>query len=183
MAALLGAVMVKSFILTTLDAGTRLARFLVNETLGKKIPGMGGRWISTAVVLVPAFVLALTNTYSRVWNLFGAANQLIAAVTLLTITSFLARQQMPRRYTLIPAVFMLTTTTAALLWEMFHPQGGYFIGAEPDWFMGTIASVLILLETVVVWQIWRSIRAVDKPHAIAAPEAVTVEKAKHRLAV
>ena len=183
LAALLGAVMVKSFILTTLDAGTRLARFLVNETLGKKIPSMGGLWIPTAVVLVPAFVLALTNTYSKVWNLFGAANQLIAAVTLLTITSFLARQQMPLRYTMTPAVFMLITTTAALLWEMFNPLGGYFNSAQPDWFMGTIASVLILLETVVVWQSWRSIKAVDRPHAIAAPAAVTVEKAKHRLGV
>ena len=64
-------------------------------------------------------------------------------------------------------------------------MGGLWIStaAEPDWFMGTIASVLILLETVVVWQSWRAIRAVDKPHAIASPAAVTVEKAKHRLAV
>ena len=188
-AALLGAVMVKSFILTTLDAGTRLARFLVNESVGKKVPALNGLWFSSAVVLVPAFVLALTNTYSQVWKLFGAANQLIAAVALLTITALLAAQSIARRYTLAPAVFMLVTSTAALLWEMFDPQTGYFTSAKQDWYLGVIAGLLVLLELVVVYKSWRAIQAAvppvaaEEPDAVpeAIPGAVPVEGLRHRV--
>ncbi len=181
-ALLLGAVMVKSFILTTLDAGTRLARFLVNETAGKKIPGLDGLWIATFVVLVPAFIIALTNSYGQVWKLFGATNQLIAALTLLTATLYLAAQRLPRRYTLIPAGFMLLTTTAALLWEMFAP-GGYFTGADPNWSLGSIALLLIALEMIMVFKAWRALGLA----APAAPpeelDAPMPERSRHRLAV
>lgn len=183
LAALLGAVMVKSFILTTLDAGTRLARFLVNETVGKKIPGLDGLYIASLVVLAPAFVLALTNTYSQVWNLFGATNQLIAAVTLLTITSFLAKEDLPLRYTLAPAIFMLVTTSAALLWEMFAPNSGYLSAAKPDWFMGGIAALIIVLEAIIVWKGWRSLTAAGRGATPAEAKELAVEKAKHRLAL
>ena len=180
-AALLGAVMVKSFILTTLDAGTRLARFLINESLGNKIPILGGRWIASAVVLVPAFLLALTNTYSQVWKLFGAANQLIAAVALLTISTLLATKNLPRRYTLVPGIFMLVTTTAALLWEMFDPKGGYFTGSQPDWYLGGIAAVLIILESVVVLKSWRAILAARTPTIPQEPTGLRVERAHLKL--
>lgn len=180
-ASLLGAVMVKSFILTTLDAGTRLARFLINESLGRKIPALGGLWIASAVVLVPAFLLALTNTYSQVWKLFGAANQLIASVTLLTITALLATKSLARRYTLVPAVFMLVTTTAALLWEMFNPRDGYFTGPQPDWYMGGIAAVLIVLESVVVFKGWQAILAARTPTIPQKPTGLQVERPGHKM--
>lgn len=182
-AALLGAVMVKSFILTTLDAGTRLARFLINESLGKKIPALGGLWLASAVVLAPAFLLALTNTYSQVWKLFGAANQLIAAVTLLTITALLATKNLPRRYTLAPAVFMLVTTSAALLWEMFSPTGGYFTGPQPDWYLGGIAAALIILESVVVFKSWQAIQAARTTAVSSEPTGLQVERTGHKLAL
>lgn len=170
-ATLLGATMVKSFIMTTLDTGTRLARFLVNETVGHEAPSLNGRWLATLVVLAPAFVLALTNTYTQVWKLFGATNQLIAAVALLTITSYLARQRLPLRYTLLPALFMLATTTAALLWEMFNPETGYFMSGGGQWMLGAIAAMLVALEMVVLWKFWRSLRsgALTPARAQAAP--------------
>lgn len=180
-AALLGAVMVKSFILTTLDAGTRLARFLINESLGRKIPGLGGLWIASAVVLIPAFLLALTNTYAEVWKLFGAANQLIAAVTLVTLTALLAAQNLPRRYTLIPAGFMLITTTAALAWEMFNTTDGYFTGPQPNWYLGGIAAVLIILEAVVLLSGRRALRVGRRPVLSEQPAGLQVERPGHKM--
>lgn len=183
-AALLGAVMVKSFILTTLDAGTRLARFLINESLGKKVPLLNGLWVASFIVLIPAFLLALTNSYSEVWKLFGAANQLIAAVTLLTITIMLAAQNLPRRYTLIPAGFMLLTTTAALLWEMFNTRDGYFLGAQPDYYLGVIAVVLIILESVVLFGGYRAIMSARAPELAALaeePAGLLVEREHHKM--
>ena len=179
-AALLGAVMVKSFILTTLDSGTRLARFLINESIGSKIPAFGGLWLASAVVLVPAFVLALTNTYAEVWKLFGAANQLIAAVTLLSITLLLINQNLPHRYTLIPAVFMLITTSAALLWETFNPKDGYFTGAQTNWYLGGISIVLIILEMVIILRAWLSFRG-GRGTAENMAAGIRVEEAHHRL--
>lgn len=181
-ALLLGAVMVKSFILTTLDAGTRLARFLVNETAGKKIPGLGGLWIASFVVLVPAFILALTNSYGQVWKLFGATNQLIAALTLVTATLYLSAARLPLRYTLIPAGFMLVTTTAALLWEMFS-TGGYFAGAHPNWSLGSISILLIVLELVMVFKGWAALRRSGEPAPPDELDAPTPERQRHRLAV
>lgn len=180
-AALLGAVMVKSFILTTLDAGTRLARFLINETVGRKVPALGGLWIATAVVLIPAFLLALTNTYAEVWKLFGAANQLIAAVTLLTITAMLAARGLPRRYTLIPAGFMLATTTAALLWEMFNTNTGYFTGATPNWYLGGIAAALIALGSVVLFKGCMAMRTTGPVELPEQTVGVAVEKPGHKM--
>jgi carbon starvation protein len=180
-AALLGAVMVKSFILTTLDAGTRLARFLINESIGRKIPALDGLWLASAVVLVPAFVLALTNTYREVWKLFGAANQLIAAVTLLTITLLLANRNLPRRYTLIPAVFMLITTSAALLWEMFNSKDGYFTGAQTNWYLGVISAVLIILEIIIIIRAWPSFRGSHHAAAEGRTAGLQVKRPRHRL--
>jgi carbon starvation protein len=180
-AALLGAVMVKSFILTTLDAGTRLARFLINESVGQKVPLLNGLWVATFIVLIPAFLLALTNSYAEVWKLFGAANQLIAAVTLLTITAMLAAERLPKRYTLIPALFMLLTTTAALLWEMFSPTGGYFTGPKPDYYLGGIAAVLILLESVVILGGWKAIQAARAPELGEEPAGLLQKWAHHKM--
>ncbi|MFH1058717.1 MAG: carbon starvation CstA family protein [Pseudomonadota bacterium] len=181
LAALLGAVMVKSFILTTLDAGTRLARFLVNESLGKKVPGLGGLWIASLVVLAPAFLLALTNTYAQVWKLFGATNQLIAALTLVTVTVFLSRDHLPRRYTLVPAGFMLLTTTAALLWEMFNGMDGYLRAGHEDWLLGGIACLLIALELMVLWKVWRAL-APAASAGLSIPAGLVAERVdKHRL--
>lgn len=164
-AGLLGAVMVKSFILTTLDSGTRLGRFLVAETLGRKIPLLGkSRIAATLVVLIPGYLLAVTNSWSSVWKLFGASNQLIAAITLTTITAYLAHQRLPRLYTLVPAAFMLATSSAALAWEAFAPKTGYFTSPNPSYELGIISVILLVLAGLTIY---RSIGVIfstpDKP--------------------
>jgi Carbon starvation protein, predicted membrane protein len=162
-AGLLGAVMVKSFILTTLDSGTRLGRFLIAETLGVKIPFLAkNRIAATLLVLVPGYLLAVTNSWASVWKLFGASNQLIAAITLTTITAFLANRKLPRRYTLIPAVFMLITASAALAWEAFAPASGYFTAPNPSYNLGVISVILLVLAALTVY---RSVGVVFRPRA------------------
>lgn len=159
-AGLLGAVMVKSFILTTLDSGTRLGRFLVAETLGKKIPFLAkSRIAATLVVLIPGYLLAVTNSWASIWKLFGASNQLIAAITLTTVTAYLAHRKLPRLYTLIPAVFMLATSAAALAWEAFAPGAGYFTAPKPSYELGVISVVLLVLAGLTSYKAVRVIFA------------------------
>lgn len=152
-AGLLGAVMVKSFILTTLDSGTRLGRFLIAETIGLRIPFLAkNRIAATMLVLIPGYLLAVTNSWASVWKLFGASNQLIAAITLTTITAFLANQKLPRLYTLIPAGFMLTTAAAGLAWEAFAPGSGYFTAPKPSYDLGVISVILLVLAALTLYQ-------------------------------
>ncbi len=74
-AALLGAFMVNQFILTSVDTSTRLGRFVISESL---FPKLKNRILTTFITLVPAWLLAVTNTYETLWRLFGTSNQLIA---------------------------------------------------------------------------------------------------------
>lgn len=152
-AGLLGAVMVKSFILTTLDSGTRLGRFLVAETVGQHIPFLAkNRTTATLVVLVPGYLLAVTNSWTNIWKLFGASNQLIAAITLTTVTAYLAHQKLPRRYTLVPAAFMLATSAAALAWETFAPGAGYFTAPTPSYTLGILSVILLVLAVLTIYR-------------------------------
>jgi carbon starvation protein len=165
-AALLGAVMVKSFILTTLDSGSRLARYIVTESFSRSAPIFKNKIFSTVLILIPAFLLAVTKSYHHIWKLFGSSNQLIAAVALVTITAYLARAGQSKRYTLIPSIFMLVTTVAALLWQIFNPGSGYFTGPKPDIVLGVLALVLIVLALTIVI---KTVKSMMQPHQIVKP--------------
>ncbi len=149
-AGLLGAVMVKSFVLTTLDSGTRLARFLVEETLGSRIALFRNNIAAALFLLVPSYFLAVTNSYATVWQMFGTANQITAGIALVTVGVLLAAEGRATRYVMIPAVFMLITTAAALVWELFAPGTGFFVRANPQWSLGLISLVLLGLAVVGV---------------------------------
>ncbi|MGE4552279.1 MAG: carbon starvation protein A [Desulfovibrionaceae bacterium] len=150
LAALLGATMVKSFVMTTLDSGTRLARFLVSDTLGRRVPLLRNRVVASLTVLVPAYLLAATDTYRDIWRMFGSANQLTAAVSLLVVAVWLGRERRPARYVLAGAAFMLLTVLAALFWEMFAPGTGFFTGTKPDYALGMVSLVLAGLALAAI---------------------------------
>jgi carbon starvation protein len=77
--------------------------------------------------------------------MFGAANQLVAALALIVVTAYLVKRGRPTRYTLIPAVFMLLTTCGALIWK-----AGVSLKADPpDLTLGIAAIVLLGLAIYV----------------------------------
>ena len=151
LAALVGAVMVKSFILTTLDSGTRLARLICQEQFSKFLPIFKIRWMSSLIFLIPAFLLAITKSYITIWTTFGAANQLVASVTLLLISIWLVEKKRPTLYTFLPAIFMLCTTIASLLWESFNFHTGFFLGEKTEPAVGIIAMLLLVLVIYIIF--------------------------------
>jgi len=153
--------MVKTFVMTSLDTSTRLGRFVFVETFAKKIPFLKNRLIATMVVIVPAFLLAVTNTYSNIWRMFGASNQLIAAIALITISAYLAGKRKPTVFTFIPAVLMSITTIAALLWGAFNPKTGYLVG-EFSITLGIISILLIAMAAVIAYDGMRALIAYRK---------------------
>ena len=160
-AGLLGAVMVKSFILTTLDTGTRLGRFLITDTLGHKAAFLNNRVVASLVLLLPAFLLAVTNTWQNVWKLFGTANQLTAAIALLTITAILAKLKKPLFFSLAPAIFMVATTVAALIWECFGTNG-FLTGKHPDYLLGAVGIILAGLAVIAFLHVFTAFSSAGK---------------------
>ncbi len=109
------------FILTTIDAGTRIARFLLQETLGKVIPKfeetnwMPGALLATGLVTLGWGWLIATGSISTIWPMFGIANQLLAVLALCLVTTVLINGGRGRYawVTLLPMLFVTTTTMTA----------------------------------------------------------------------
>jgi carbon starvation protein len=114
-----GMLMLNAFVITTLDTSTRLARFIVAEVGGKKVPALSNRLVGTVLTVLAAAALGSTGGYKLIWPIFGATNQLVAALALIVVSAWLVGVGKPRKYTLIPAMFMLVTTVGALIYQAY----------------------------------------------------------------
>jgi len=109
------------FILTTIDAGTRIARFLLQEALGKvyrpfeRTDWMPGAALATAAVTAGWGVLVWTGSIDTIWPMFGIANQMLAVVALALVTTLLVNSGRSRYawVTLLPMLFVTATTMTA----------------------------------------------------------------------
>ena len=109
--------MLNAFVLTTLDTSVRLARFITVELAGETLPVFKNRFVATLVPAAAAYALAATGSQNSLWPMFGAANQLIAALAMIVVTVYFVRKGKPARYTLLPAVFLWLTTCGALVYK------------------------------------------------------------------
>lgn len=111
----LGAMAFSTFVFDTLDVSLRLGRYIVQELFGLK--GKLGAVVGTLSTIAVPFVcvfIAPKGSWSDFWTLFGASNQLLAALTLLSITAWLYQARQRIAFTLIPMLFVLTITIWAL---------------------------------------------------------------------
>jgi len=112
------------FILTTIDAGTRIGRFLLQDVIGKvyrpfqKASWLPGNLISSALIVFAWSYFIYTGTITTIWPMFGTANQLLACIALTIGTSFIINRGRARYawVTIVPMVFVgVTTLTAGVL--------------------------------------------------------------------
>lgn len=145
---------VSAFLMTTVDAGTRLARFSWQE-LCDAVPGAGAAkrisrnmYSGTAVVVLLAagLLLGAKETSKQLWTIFASANQLLAALTLLSATLWFAKKRKPCWMTAVPMVFMLAVSTSALGMLMWKS----FTGAKIDWVKGGATAFLMSLAAILV---------------------------------
>jgi carbon starvation protein len=110
------------FILTTIDTGTRIGRFLMQEFLGRMVPSLGastsktGAFAATALIVGGWSYFILTGSISTIWPMFGIANQLLACTALCVATTILLREAQKKTYALVtfgPLAFVTVTTMAA----------------------------------------------------------------------
>jgi carbon starvation protein len=140
------------FILTTIDAGTRIGRFLLQEIFGLINPKFGrtdwwpGAIFSTLLIVTGWAYFINANSFSAIWTMFGIANQMLAVIALAVVTTVLAREG-KRRYmwvSAVPMIFVATTTTTAAVEMLVGHQltlSTQLAKNTPDY--GVVMSVLI----------------------------------------
>jgi carbon starvation protein len=115
-----GILMIEGFLITTLDTAVRLNRYLFEEiwqVLIKNPPAILRSYLFNAgLSVVLMFIFAYKQAFLSIWPVFGSANQLLAALSLLTVSSWLVKKGKKSAFALIPAVIMLITTIASLLY-------------------------------------------------------------------
>ena len=146
---------VSAFLMTSVDAGTRLARFSWQELIGKPTEESGvpkkvayNMYFGTffVVALAAALLLGASNTAKQLWTIFASANQLLAALTLLSATLWFVKNKKPAWITGFPMVFMLGVSSLALgtlCWKSFT-------GETIDWVKGGATGFLLTLAIVLV---------------------------------
>lgn len=141
------------FILTAVDAGTRVGRFLLQEMIGKLIPKFAEtHWVPGILVTGSLFTaawgyLVYTGDIATIWPLFGMSNQLLASSGLIIVTTMLIRLER-KRYawvTAVPGLFMAFVTLYAgwlNITQNYLPKGNYVLA---------VLSIVIMALMVIVF--------------------------------
>ena len=162
-----GAMAFSTFVFDTLDVGTRLGRYILQELFNWT--GKTGMILGTAVTLLPAYIFIGTaerGAYLKYWTLFGTSNQLLAALTLLAITRWLMRTGRNYWITLAPMLFVLTVTLWALVLQFTNfsrvvMEKG-FVAAGSTTINAIAAFLLLLMTAIILWEARRSLGGAGK---------------------
>jgi carbon starvation protein len=144
------------FILTTIDTGTRIARFLLQEALGKVRPAwekpdnLTGSVLATAVVTGGWGLLVYTGSIDTIWPMFGIANQLLAVVALALVTTLLINSGRGRwAWVTLPPMLFVTWTTLSAARVMVGWRFPAMI-AQGDTLKGTLSLVMTIFVVTMV---------------------------------
>ena len=167
-----------SFCLTSLDTATRLARFMFQEfwldgskgetpenvTGFKKV--MSNMYVATGITVILGVLLGL-NGYGKIWALFGSANQLLAALGLLAVATWLGNIGKNNKMFLFPMAFMLVVTICSLIINTIQQVGKITAGGA-DW--GPYVQVIlgVLLEVLAIVLAIEGISTISKQKKAAA---------------
>ena len=151
------------FILTAVDAGTRIGRLFLQEMIGKVIPKFADvDWIPGIVITSVLFTsawgyLQYSGDIKAIWPLFGLSNQLLATCTLVILTCMLIRMGKARYcwITVIPGTFMICVT----MWAGYLQITTSYLPKE-NYLLATLAAVsmslTLLILTGAVWHCWHN---------------------------
>ncbi len=157
---------VASFAMTTLDTTNRLARYCLSEMalpLKDKAAGvynlLTNRWIASIIPAAIGIWLAASGNWLIIWGSFGAANQLIASIALMTGAAFAAKKLKSSfaGAAVIPAWLLWITVTCAILWFVVVVQPGAIAAKPvPGWTVMIILIVMLILNFIFFWDFIKS---------------------------
>jgi carbon starvation protein len=172
------------FILTTIDAGTRVARYVLQELLGKvhkpfsNTAWLPGNLFATFFVVLAWGYLIYSGSISTLWPLFGTGNQLLATITLAVGTAFLVNMGKARYawITVIPMLFVgVTTLTAGVLsisnifWPLTAKRGFRVQGYLDSTLMAIFVAGVALVLFNVARRCWLSFHGAPIPQEAFGP--------------
>ena len=170
-----GAFMV--IVLTVTQLIFRVMRVTLTEWVGDAFPVFRNMHVSTLFSMFLTMLLVLTGTWVYLWQLFGAANQLMAALSLLIVTVWLRSEKRNPSFALWPTVFMYLTTIAATLvtarnlFVTIVPKGGAAAGGA--WAMIIISVFLLIASLLIGWDGFQAYQRYGKGGIAAKKAAAT----------
>ena len=150
---------VSAFCLTSLDTATRLARYMFQEFWlepGQTYEDAKGikkvltnPYAATIITVVAGVALGMTG-YAKIWPLFGAANQLLAALGLIALATWLGKVGKNNKMFLIPMAFMLVVTIVSLIQTIIAKVGAIQAGTDFGWNIALVALAILLVVLAIV---------------------------------
>jgi carbon starvation protein len=152
---------ISAFALTTLDTTNRIARYCLVEMMApvkdraKGIYGvLTNRWIASLVPALIGIYLAWSKQFTIVWPSFGAANQLIAAIALMTGAAYVSKRLKSKFaiMAVVPAYLLWITVTCAIVWFMIVVMPDNIAKAPGQgWTMQTIMAIMLVLNFLFIF--------------------------------
>lgn len=164
-----GAMAFSTFVFDTIDVATRLGRYLIQELTGLRT--LFGATLATLVTVgAPALILSMAGegSWIKFWTLFGASNQLLAALTLLSVTMWLKQSGKSVFFTVVPLIFVLVITLWALV-KISYASYQQAAGLDASLVNSIFSAVLIALALFVAGQFLIKLKA----RKTAVPEVAT----------
>ncbi len=166
-----------AFCLTSLDTATRLARFMFQEFFlepGQTVDDIKEGWkkvavnpyFATIITVILGIALGMTG-YSKIWGLFGAANQLLAGIGLLAVATWLGNVGKNNKMFLLPMTFMIIVTICSLCVTVKN-QIGIITAGGADWGPYAQAILAILLIILAIFLVIEGIQTLSSQKKKAA---------------
>jgi carbon starvation protein len=157
----LGLLAMNSFLLTSLDTATRLTRYQIQELCNMKVD----KYTATVIAIAGAMALLLTKAHgptgnvipawAAIWPIFGASNQLVAALTLMTLGVWVSKAlKRDNRFAMYPMWFMLVTTVAALGF-MIRDNLAF---EKPNYILVVPSVLLLVLALLMIFESLKALR-------------------------
>jgi carbon starvation protein len=150
-------------VLTVVQLVFRVMRVTLGEWLGDAWVGFKNQHVASVVGMIAVVALVLSGTWVYLWQLFGAANQLLAALSLLLVTIWLVSTRRNALFAAIPMVFMYVTTIAATLVTAYNlyrgivqAEGAATISLWGAWAMIAVAALLVIAAIVIAYDGWKA---------------------------
>jgi carbon starvation protein len=129
----------------------RVMRVTLTEWLGEMIPPLRNQHFASLISIALAILLVMTGTWIYLWQLFGAANQLMAALSLLLVTIWLISVGKKWIFAGIPMIFMYITTVASILVTAYNLYFNVYVpNLQAGRTLPTVGSGLMVLVSVLL---------------------------------
>ncbi len=148
-------------VLTVTQLVFRVMRVTLTEWVGDSVPAVKNMHVSTVISMILTLALVLTGTWVYLWQLFGASNQLMAALSLLLVTVWLKSEKRNPSFAMWPMLFMYITTLAATLVTAYNlyatiatKPGMGAVSVVGAWAMILVAALLFVAALLIGYDGW-----------------------------